>query len=87
MFGEIKNVLKNNKYRDTYAHIKTIILGRWENMNVPMHCLGFALSSRFYDPTYVSILAPRVTTRKKPNEDKEVVTGVLKSFENIASDP
>ena len=52
-----------------------------------MHCLGFALSPRFYDSAYVSILAPGGTTRKRPNEDKEVVAGVLKAFEKIASDP
>ncbi|GFY84499.1 hypothetical protein Acr_03g0012730 [Actinidia rufa] len=50
-------------------------------------CLGFALSPRFYDSAYVSILAPGGTTRKRPNEDKEVVAGVLKAFEKIASDP
>ncbi|GFY93295.1 hypothetical protein Acr_08g0016910 [Actinidia rufa] len=34
--------------------IETIILGRWEKMNVPMHCLGFALSPRFYDSAYIA---------------------------------
>ncbi|KAL7203360.1 hypothetical protein ACSBR2_016619 [Camellia fascicularis] len=43
-------------------------------MNVPMHCLGFALSPRFYDSIY-----------KERNEDKEMVAGVLKAFEKIAS--
>ncbi|KAL7234265.1 hypothetical protein ACSBR1_017793 [Camellia fascicularis] len=47
--------------------------------------LGFALSPRFYDSTYVSTHAPGRTIRKKPNEDKEVVAGVLKAFEKIAS--
>ena len=59
--------MKNNKYGDTYAQIETIILGRWEKMNVPMHCLGFTLSPRFYDSAYVALGG---TTRKRPNEDK-----------------
>ena len=76
MLGEIKDVLKsNNKHEDTYPQIESIVLTRWEKMNVPMHCLGFSLSPRFYDSTYVSIPALGVTIRKKPNEDKEVMRG------------
>ena len=28
----------------TMNEIEAIVLGRWEKMNVPIHCLGFALS-------------------------------------------
>ncbi|KAL6976600.1 hypothetical protein U1Q18_052716 [Sarracenia purpurea var. burkii] len=87
MLGEIKDALKGNKYEDAFEKIEVLVLGRWEKMNVPMHCLGFALSPRFYDSTYISTIAPGGTTRKRPNEDKEVVSGVLKAFEKIASDP
>mgnify|MGYP003702756407 CR=1 FL=1 len=52
-----------------------------------MHCLGFALSPRFYDSTYVNTPAPSGTIRKRPNEDKEGVSGVVKAFEKIASHP
>ncbi|KAL7204374.1 hypothetical protein ACSBR2_017451 [Camellia fascicularis] len=85
MLGEIKDVLKSNKYNDAYTQIEAIVLGTWEKMNVFMNSLGFALSPRFYDSTYVSTHAPGRTIRKKPNEDKEVVAGVLKAFEKIAS--
>ncbi|KAL7225591.1 hypothetical protein ACSBR1_020873 [Camellia fascicularis] len=87
MLGEIKDVYKNNKHSDAYTQIETIVLGRWEKMNVSMHCLEFSLSPQFYDYTYVSTLAPSGTMRKRPNEDKEVVVGVLKAFEKIASHP
>ncbi|GMP42670.1 hypothetical protein CsSME_00012330 [Camellia sinensis var. sinensis] len=87
MLGEIKDVLKNNKYSDAYTQIKAIVLGRWEKINVPMHCLGFALSPRFYDSTYGNTPAPGGTIRKRPNEDKEGVSSVLKAFEKIASHP
>ncbi|KAF5938334.1 hypothetical protein HYC85_022593 [Camellia sinensis] len=85
MLREIKDILKNNKYSDAYTQIEAIVLGTWEKMNVSMNCLGFALSPQFYDSTYVSTHAPSGTIRKRPNEDKEVVVGVLKAFEKIAS--
>ncbi|GMP41756.1 hypothetical protein CsSME_00011733 [Camellia sinensis var. sinensis] len=74
MLGEIKDILKNNKYSDAYTQIEAIVLGTWEKMNVSMNCLGFAFTH-----------APSGTIRKRPNEDKEVVVGVLKAFEKIAS--
>ena len=52
-------------------------------MNVPMHCLEFALTPRFYDPHYLAIPTPGGTTRKAPNLDREVIIGVLKAFEKI----
>ena len=54
-------------------------------MNIPIHCLGFALSLKYYDTTYVSTTTPGGTTRKKPNQDKEVMNGVLQAFEKITS--
>ena len=82
MLGEIKDVMRVHKYGDAHSDIEAIVL-RWEKMNVPMHCLGFALSPRFYDTTYVNTPAPGGGIRKRPNEDKEVVGGVIKAFEKI----
>ena len=87
MLGEIKDLVRAHKYGDAHSDIEAIVLDRWEKMNVPMYCLGFALSLRFYDTTYVNTPTPGGGIRKRPNEDKEVVGGVIKAFEKITSDP
>ena len=84
MMGELRDIMSINKYSAYYPTMKEIIVTRWEKMNVPMHCLGFALTPRFYDPHYLAIPAPGGTTRKAPNLDMEVIIGVLKAFEKIA---
>lgn len=52
-------------------------------MNIPMHCLAFALNPRFYDPLYLQTPAPGGIPRRAPNLDKEVVMGVMEAFERI----
>ena len=63
--------------------METILLARWEKMNIPMHCLAFALNPRFYDPLYLQTPAPGGIPRRAPNLDKEVVMGVMEAFERI----
>lgn len=53
-------------------------------MTIPLHCLGFALSPRFYDTRYREMLAPSGVQRRAPNLDKEVVQGVMEAFSRIA---
>ncbi|OMP08276.1 hypothetical protein COLO4_06621 [Corchorus olitorius] len=52
-----------------------------------VHSLGFALCPKFYDPSYLNTPAPGGMARKRPNEDKEVMSGVLKAFEKMSSCP
>ena len=49
-------------------------------MIIRLHCLGFVLSSRFYDKNYLEEMAPGGVHRKAPNLDKEVMVGVMESF-------
>lgn len=84
MLGEIKDVMKDNRYSSYYPKVESIVLARWEKMTIPLHCLGFALTPRFYDKHYLEKLAPGGIPRKAPNLDKEVVIGVMKAFEKIA---
>nr|KAJ0209680.1 hypothetical protein LSAT_V11C400182520 [Lactuca sativa] len=63
--------------------IKDIIVTRWDKMTIPLHCLGFALSPKYYDKNYLEKLAPGGMERRPLNEDKEVILGVLKAFERI----
>ncbi|KAI3524020.1 hypothetical protein L1887_02614 [Cichorium endivia] len=84
MLGEIKDAMQENKFSSYYSHIETIVLARWEKMTIPLHCLGFALSPKFNDRHYLQKLAPGGMARKAPNQDKEVVLGVMEAFKRIA---
>lgn len=39
-----------NKYKIDYDIVELIVIERWNKMTVPLHCLAYALSPRFYDP-------------------------------------
>ena len=84
MLGEIKDVMQDNTFSSYYPQIERIILSRWEKMNIPLHCLGFALNPRFYDRQYLQKMAPGGMQRKAPNQDKEVVQGVMEAFGRIS---
>lgn len=84
MLGEIKDIMVNHRYAEYYPRIEKIVLARWEKMTIPLHCLGFALSPRFYDRSYLDDLAPGGVRRKAPNLDKEVMVGVVESFKRLA---
>ncbi|PWA68651.1 hypothetical protein CTI12_AA306470 [Artemisia annua] len=84
MLGEIKDIMADNPYSRYYPEVEKIVLNRWEKMTIPLHCLGFALSPRFYDAHYLSKLAPGGIKRKAPNDDKEVVRNVVEAFKRIA---
>ncbi|KAL7584675.1 uncharacterized protein LOC111920429 [Lactuca sativa] len=84
MLGEIKDVMRENKYASYYPQVEKIVLDRWEKMTIPLHCLGFALNPKFYDKHYLEKLAPDGMARKAPNQDKEIVLGVMEAFDRIA---
>lgn len=88
MLGEIKDVLtmQDNPHKQDFPVVQKIILSRWEKMNVPLHCLAFALCPRFYDLDYLNKPAPGGLSRTAPNKDKEVMRGVLQAFQRIAED-
>nr|KAJ0218118.1 hypothetical protein LSAT_V11C300103780 [Lactuca sativa] len=84
MLGEIKEVMMESMYESYFPQVEEIVLKRWEKMNIPLHCLGFALSPRFYNTHYLEKLAPGGIRRKAPNLDKEVIQGVMQAFNRIA---
>ncbi|XP_022032814.1 uncharacterized protein LOC110933922 [Helianthus annuus] len=77
MVGEIKDVMKDNKYVGYFEEINQIVLARWDKMSIPLHCLGHALNPRFYDKHFLQKLAPGDVKRKAPNLDVEVANGVI----------
>ena len=53
-------------------------------MNIPLHCLTFALRPKIYDTEYLKTPAPGGIPRKAPNQYKEVMRGVVQAFRKIA---
>ncbi|XP_074366422.1 uncharacterized protein LOC141707260 [Apium graveolens] len=86
MIGEISEVMKNNKHEIDHEKMNEIMFSRWEKMNIPVHCLGFALNPYYYDTNYLQFPAPGGEPRRAPNCDREVVQGVLKAFDKIGED-
>ncbi|XP_058760100.1 uncharacterized protein LOC131633405 [Vicia villosa] len=84
MLGEVHEIMKRNKYESCYSEMERIITARWTKMNYTIHCLGFALTPRFYDTHYLATPAPGGVARKAPDQDKEVVTAVMEAFEKIS---
>ncbi|KAL6561520.1 hypothetical protein OROMI_017121 [Orobanche minor] len=84
MVGEIKDIMKGNIHEADYDRMEDIIMQRWEEVSIPLHCLGFAFTLRFYDLRYLTARALGETRRKVLNEDKEVIQGVMESFERIS---
>lgn len=86
MMGQIKEAMtmRDNKFSMYYNKVEEIVLERWDKMTIPLHCLGFALNPKYYDKHYLAKLAPGGMKRNPPNEDREVIVGVLKAFEKIS---
>lgn len=51
---KIKDIMASGIYDRYFPDVEEIVLRRWEKMNIPMHCLAFALTLRFYDRVYLS---------------------------------
>ncbi|CAN6339707.1 unnamed protein product [Urochloa humidicola] len=86
MLGQIKDVMAEQDYphKGDFPEVNNIVLSRWEKMSIPLHCLAFALCPEYYDSEYLKKPAPGGIPRKAPNQDKEVMRGVLEAFRKIA---
>jgi len=69
-----------------FPKVNEIIINRWNKMNIPLHCLSFALCPKFYYIEYLKTPTPRGIPRKAPNQDQEVMRGVVEAFCKIADD-
>ena len=63
--------------------MESIIIVRWTKMNYTIHCLGFALTLKFYDLHYLETPSPGGFDRKPSNLDKEVMMGLMHAFPKI----
>ncbi|KAL4591672.1 hypothetical protein LXL04_004642 [Taraxacum kok-saghyz] len=86
MKGQIKEAmtLRDNKFSMYYPEVEQIVVQRWDKMTIPLHCLGYALNPKYYDKRYLEKLGPGGMKRNPPNQDKEVIVGVLKAFARIS---
>ena len=86
MMGQIKEAMtmRDNKFSSYFPKVRDIVVARWDKMTILLHCLGFALSPKYYDKNYLEKLAPGGMERRPPNEDKEVILGVLKALQRIS---
>jgi hypothetical protein len=82
MVGEIEDIMTkdDNPHKYDFVEVESIIIGRWEKMNLPLHCLAYALCPKFYHQQYLNTPAPGGTIRQAPNKDKEVMTNVPATF-------
>jgi hypothetical protein len=85
MVGEIKDIMTkdDNPHTDDFVEVESIIIGHWEKMNLPLHCLEYALCPKFYHQQYINAPALGSTIRQAPNKNKEVMTNVLAAFARI----
>jgi hypothetical protein len=65
---------------DCVEHVKSIIVMRWNGFNTPLHILVHILNPRFYDEDSI---AQSNGKRTAPHKDKEVASGVKKSFQRL----
>nr|KAJ0190209.1 hypothetical protein LSAT_V11C800442570 [Lactuca sativa] len=68
MLGGIQDVMKENMYASYFPQVQQI------KISIPLHCLGFALTPRFYDSRYLETLALGVMeefNRISENRDEE----------------
>ncbi|KAE8793587.1 hypothetical protein D1007_31746 [Hordeum vulgare] len=88
MLGEMQEVMtrEDNPHKDDWSKVNEIILYRWGKMNWHFHCLAFALSPKYYDQAYLASPAPGGGQRKAPNDESEVMEGVIEALNRIAED-
>lgn len=70
MLGEIEDGLKGHE--DIYMIVKEKVNSRWCKKLVPLQCLGYALTPKYYDEEYLQVPAPGVRKRCPPDQDDEI---------------
>ena len=78
--------MDDSKYNAEFTKMVNIMVTRWDKITIPLHCLGFVLTTRFCDHAYLNAPAPRGYVRRAPIEDREVVLGCLEAFKKIPKD-
>ena len=85
MLEQIKDIVHKND-PDFYKLIHDSVCIRWDKLNVPLHCLSYILTPKYYFASWLDQPALGGGVRVKPHIDEEVSTGYLQALEKLIHD-
>eukprot|EP00253_Pinus_taeda_P019274 PITA_19274 len=85
MLGKIKDIVHNND-PDLYKLIHDCVCVRWNKLNLPLHCLAYILTPKYYSTSCLGQPAPGGGVRTKLHLDEEVTRGYLDALEKLIPD-
>ncbi|KAF8405303.1 hypothetical protein HHK36_010206 [Tetracentron sinense] len=84
ILGHIRDNLRGKD--ELFSIVEKIVTERWEKMNIPLHCLAHALTPKYYDLDYLQLPAPGGGKRIPPDQDNDILDGVLEALSKITQD-
>ncbi|XP_020695440.1 uncharacterized protein LOC110108925 isoform X1 [Dendrobium catenatum] len=75
MLGEIQDNLK--KHVEMFMTVKEKLFSRWTKSNVPLQCLAYALTPKYYDEDLIQTPAPGGRKRCAPDQDDDIFEGAM----------
>ncbi|KAG0451262.1 hypothetical protein HPP92_026521 [Vanilla planifolia] len=75
MLGEIKDNLKENQ--DIFMIVREKINSKWSKSSVPLQCLAYALTPKYYDEDFIQVPAPGGRKRCPPDQDDDIFEGAM----------
>eukprot|EP00253_Pinus_taeda_P032417 PITA_32417 len=85
MLGQIKDIV-HNRDLDLYKMIHNFVCVRWNKLNLPLHCLAYILTPKYYSTSWLGQPAAGGGVRTKPHLDPEVTRGYLEALEKLVPD-
>eukprot|EP00253_Pinus_taeda_P004520 PITA_04520 len=85
MLGQIKDIV-HNRDPDLYKLIHDCVCEWWNRHNLPLHCLAYILTPKYYSTSWLGQPAPRGGIRTKTHLDAEVPSGYLQALEKLIPD-
>jgi len=82
MLGQIKDIV-HNRDPDLYKMIHDFVCVRWNKLNLPLHCLAYILTPKYYSTSWLGQPTPGGGIRTKPHLDAEVTSGYLQALEKL----
>eukprot|EP00253_Pinus_taeda_P024827 PITA_24827 len=85
MLGQIKDVV-HNRDANLYKLIHDCVCERWNRLNLPLHCLAYIFTPKYYSTSWLGQLVAGGGVRTKPHLDPEVTRGYLEALEKLVPD-
>jgi hypothetical protein len=85
MVSEVKDIMTkdDNPHKDDFVEVGSIVMCRWEKMDLPLHFFSICLMSKILSSTIHQYPSSWRHHKASPNIDKEVMTNVLEAFSKI----